>query len=69
MPKPAGAVIRSIRQQRGIKVGELAVLVGLSRKTVHGIENGTSTSIEALNRIANTLEVPVDGLLDSAVAS
>jgi transcriptional regulator with XRE-family HTH domain len=70
MPKPAGAVIRSYRQQRGIKVREFAVRVGIARKTAYAIETGQTASIEVLHRMARELAVPVDELIEnSAVAS
>lgn len=72
MPKPKGALIRSLRQKGGIKTGAFAARVGLSRQHMTAIEaHSHVASIEALERIATELGVEVDELLAdcSAVAS
>jgi len=71
MPKPAGAVIRSLRQRCGIKTGAFAVLVGISRQHMTAIEAyDVPASIEVLNRIAEHLDVDVKALtaIDQASA-
>ncbi|HEX3783696.1 MAG TPA: helix-turn-helix transcriptional regulator [Pseudonocardiaceae bacterium] len=68
MPKPAGATIRTLRQQRGIKVREFARKVRIGRSTAYNIEIGQSTSIEVLYRMANELGVDVDTLIDTSDA-
>jgi len=66
MPKPAGSVIRSLRQQRGIKTGALATRLGITRQHMTNIESGwsTSASIELLNRMAEVLNVEASALVE-----
>lgn len=63
MPKPNGALIRSLRRKRGIKTGAFAAQVGISRQHMTAIEaHDHVASIEALERIAANLGVEVDEL-------
>jgi DNA-binding XRE family transcriptional regulator len=70
MPKPNGSLIRSRRQELGIKTGTMAKTVGCSRQHLTNIESGwmTAASIELLNRLAVELKLSVDDLLDQTKA-
>jgi transcriptional regulator with XRE-family HTH domain len=68
MPKPAGQAIRSLRQQRGIKVREFAQTLKVSTKTASNIERGQSASIELLYRIANELGVDISEITETSAA-
>jgi transcriptional regulator with XRE-family HTH domain len=64
MPRPAGDLIRKRRQQRGLKVGELAALVRISKTHLGNVEAGRKpASIELLHRLATQFEVDVAELL------
>jgi DNA-binding XRE family transcriptional regulator len=69
MPKPNGSLIRSRRQELGIKTGTMAKTVGCSRQHLTNIESGwVAASIELLNRLANELDVPVPELIATDAA-
>lgn len=69
MPKPNGSLIRSRRQELGIKTGTMAKTVGCSRQHLTNIESGwVVASIELLNRLANELDVPVPQLIATDAA-
>jgi transcriptional regulator with XRE-family HTH domain len=58
-----GARIRELRQRRGVSVGDIASLAGVSKSLVSQIERGVaSPSIETVRKIASALEVPVFSL-------
>lgn len=59
-----GPRIKEAREQRGIKIGELAKQVGLSHKTLRNIEHGEyGTGIQNLIAIAEALDYPVTHFL------
>lgn len=69
MPKPRGALIRSLRRKSGVKTGAFAARVDLSRQHMTAIEaRNKVVSIEALERIANELGVEADELIDDCSA-
>lgn len=56
MPSPNGSLIRSARQRRGRKLGELAEMSRVKVQHLANIESGYATaSIEVLQRIADAL--------------
>jgi transcriptional regulator with XRE-family HTH domain len=56
-----GARVASYRNERGLKVSELARLVGVSPSLISQIERGQSQpSVSTLFALAESLEVPVD---------
>jgi DNA-binding XRE family transcriptional regulator len=62
-PRPAGPVIRVLRQRKGIKVGTLARQVGVSAKHLSNIEGaGGGASPELLHRLAAALGVSIDDI-------
>jgi transcriptional regulator with XRE-family HTH domain len=64
MPPTNGAKIRSIRREKGLKLGVVASEVGIRNNNLCNIENGhRNASLELLHRIARLLEVDVKQLL------
>lgn len=63
-----GAQVRAYREQRGLTQEQLADRSHLSRNYVSSIENGhrSRVSVGSLDRIAATLGITVDHLLDDA---
>ena len=58
-----GNTIRELRQQHGLTIAEVAEQVGLSRGMLSKIENAqTSTSLEALAKLANAFGVSLSTL-------
>lgn len=55
--------LREAREQRGLTQGQLAELVGVSRKTINTVENGifVPSTVIAL-KLARALEEPVERL-------
>lgn len=51
-----GGQIRARREHQGLTVRELAERCGLAYQTVSGIENGTNTSLDTLERILAALD-------------
>lgn len=63
-----GESIRSIRKETGMSQARLAGKAGLSCNAMNGIERGRNfPSMATLNRIAQSLEVPVSYILLFAV--
>jgi transcriptional regulator with XRE-family HTH domain len=59
-----GVRVRSLRQDRGLTVAQLAERSGLSKAMVSKIENAqTATSMATLSRLALALDVPVTSFL------
>jgi len=59
-----GLTIRCFRIKGGWKPGQFASEVGIAYSTLDNIENERKeASVEALHRIASTLDVPVRALL------
>jgi putative transcriptional regulator len=55
--------IKEYRGERGLTQAQLAMLVGVSRKTVNTVENGIFTPSALLAiKLARALEVPVEQL-------
>jgi transcriptional regulator with XRE-family HTH domain len=64
MPRPNGPKIRSLRQARGLKRGELAQQISMQPNNLTNIEcNLRLASIEVLHRIARVLGVSADELI------
>lgn len=64
MPRPDGPKIRRLRQELGLKRGELARLVEIQPNNLTNIEcNLRLASIEVLNRIGRVLEVDAQDLI------
>ncbi len=60
-----GNRIRKIRQEKHYSVEEFSEMVGISTKYMYQIENGrVSFSTEILYRIAHSLQVSINELLD-----
>lgn len=60
-----GERIRVLRQQKGISLDKLSIEAELSKNQVWRIENHKqNTSLVALNRIANALEISLKDLFD-----
>lgn len=58
---PVGQRVRALRIERGIRLRELAGLLGVSPATVSAVETGrTRATPERLARIADLFEVPVE---------
>lgn len=59
-----GEKIRSERRRRGLKQGQLATLVGMSRSSITNVELGRqSLLVDQLYRIADALETKPEQLL------
>jgi len=55
-----GALIETRRKELGLSVGKLAVMIGVSRRTLYGYERGmTKASVTSAYKLAKTLGVPV----------
>lgn len=59
--------LRSIRESKGMSQTELAEKSGVGRVTINRIENGelNETTSGTLIKLAKTLQVPVDSLIES----
>lgn len=55
--------LRSLREQRGLSQGELARLLGVSRRAVKSWEQDRTPIEELLERLARVLEVQPENLL------
>lgn len=57
---------KTLREQRGLTVAELATKAGLARQTIYSVEGdpGHKPSIDVMVKIAQALGVTVDELLD-----
>lgn len=65
MPSVKGPDIEVARKRLGIKRSELADTVGLSYKSIYGIERGYNVlSEEKAQLVANTLKIGLDDVLD-----
>lgn len=61
-----GRAVRDLRRSRGLSQGDLALTVGVDRKTINRIENGRhSTSIATLAAIATSLDEKPSALLST----
>jgi putative transcriptional regulator len=55
-----GAAIRRRRQERGLSVGAVAKMIGVSRRTLYGYEHGMAkASVSAAYNMISTLGIPV----------
>ncbi|MGE5553927.1 MAG: helix-turn-helix domain-containing protein [Betaproteobacteria bacterium] len=69
MPKPSsepmGAVIRRIREARGITQAELSRKLGVAKSTISRLETDTkdTVTLQTLKDVARALEVPLSVLL------
>ncbi len=55
-----GAAIRHRRQELGLSAGEMAKLIGISRRTLYGYERGmTKASVAAAYNMIYTLGIPI----------
>ena len=61
-PSHIGRKISKIRELRGMKQEALAMAIGVSQQTISNIENSEEVEEEVLVKIAEALEVSVDGL-------
>ena len=61
-PSHIGRKISKIRELRGMKQEALALAIGVSQQTISNIENSEEVEEEVLVKIAEALEVSVDGL-------
>lgn len=61
----AGMAVRSLRSRKGWSMEQLGAKVGLTRKGIWRIEQGGTTSVERLERIADALGVGLADLLPS----
>lgn len=59
--------LRAIRESKGMSQTELAKKSGVGRVTINRIENGelNETTSGTLIKLAKTLQVPVDSLVES----
>ena len=57
--------IKSIREEKGISQGQLAVMTGVSQSAISDIENNKrNPSLWTVQMIADVLGVPVDDLVE-----
>ncbi|MBN1245477.1 helix-turn-helix domain-containing protein [Candidatus Bathyarchaeota archaeon] len=55
-----GELVEKRRKELGLSIGKLAVMVGVSRRTLYGYERGmTKASVKSAYKLAETLGVPV----------
>ncbi len=66
--KTIGKNIRFLRKKRGLSQIDLAVMVGVDRSYLSGIENGhKNMTIMLLQNFATVLEVALEDLLKSSL--
>jgi transcriptional regulator with XRE-family HTH domain len=58
-----GIYVRQLREQRNLTQQELADLSDLARKTIVRIENGDSTTFDAMVSLARGLEISLEELV------
>ncbi|RKS01672.1 helix-turn-helix transcriptional regulator [Flavobacterium sp. 102] len=61
-PNHIGRKISKIRELRGMKQEALAMAIGVSQQTISNIENSEEVEEEVLLKIAEALEVSVEGI-------
>lgn len=61
-PSHIGRKISKIRELRGMKQEALAMAIGVSQQTISNIENSEEIEEEMLLKIAEALEVSVEGI-------
>ncbi len=61
-PSHIGRKISKIRELRGMKQEALAIAIGVSQQTISNIENSEEVAEEVLLKIAETLEVSIEGI-------
>jgi transcriptional regulator with XRE-family HTH domain len=62
-----GRNIRTLREAAGRSLADLATAAGLSKTTLHGIEQGDANpTLSTLWALAHALDVPLGGLIESA---
>ncbi|GAA4022445.1 helix-turn-helix transcriptional regulator [Flavobacterium cheonhonense] len=61
-PSHIGRKISKIRELRGMKQEALALAIGVSQQTISNIENSEEVEEEVLVKIAEALEVSVEGI-------
>ena len=61
-PSHIGRKICKIRELRGMKQEALAMAIGVSQQTISNIENSEEVEEEVLQKIAEALEVSVEGI-------
>lgn len=61
-PSHIGRKISKIRELRGMKQEALAIAIGVSQQTISNIENSEEVEEEVLVKIAEALEVSVEGI-------
>lgn len=61
-PSHIGRKISKIRELRGMKQDALAMAIGVSQQTISNIENSEEVEEEVLVKIAEALEVSVEGI-------
>ena len=61
-PSHIGRKISKIRELRGMKQEALAIAIGVSQQTISNIENSEEVEEEVLLKIAEALEVSVEGI-------
>jgi putative transcriptional regulator len=55
-----GSLVERRRKERGLSIGQLAAMVGVSRRTLYGYERGMAkASVASAYKLAETLGVPV----------
>ncbi len=54
-----GKLLRKIREERGISLGQLAKIAGVSRKTIQLYEEGMNATVESALRLEEFLNVPL----------
>jgi len=54
-----GDLVRAHRLQRGISLGEMAKLLGVSRRSVSKYEEGMNASVDVAMRLEGVLDVPI----------
>jgi transcriptional regulator with XRE-family HTH domain len=61
-PSHIGRKISKIRELRGMKQEALAQAIGVSQQTISNIENSAEVEEEVLLKIADALEVSIEGI-------
>lgn len=56
--------IKTIAKQKGLSIHDLAVMVGMLQPSLSRIINGTNTTTETLQKIADALGVNISELFD-----
>jgi transcriptional regulator with XRE-family HTH domain len=60
-------IVKKLRERRNWSQEQLAIMAGLSTRTIQRIESGNKASIESLNALASVFEVDISKLKEEII--